>query len=368
MCHFSGVFSFRSFLSNLSVKPIVLPSMDFELRPTFSFQVWCHKSEPLFKQIKFDVKSKSKDRKGWINFENKVVEQDHLEGKEIPFVCPACGAAGSSQRSATTNIPHFKDVTLLSFVCETCGFKTNEVKADSGQVSSTGKRWELKILSPDDMHRDLIKSKTARVEIPELGFEMVSGSLGGLYTTVEGLLKQIHDRLRSANPLARGDAANSQQRKNFETFLSKIHDYRSGVEKFTIVMEDPMDQSFIFSTATDECLDEQLKAETYQRTKEEDEECGLIDPSFRNFDPEYVANLKKEGDPLPKPEDWNYINDDDLKHNRFASFEEALLQSLGVGAASSFMEEHQPWEERVQGTDFGVDDGTTSDHSVDADY
>jgi ZPR1 zinc finger protein len=337
--------------------------MSFELRPTFSFQVWCSKSEPPFKQIKFDVKSKSQDRKGWINFENQVVEQDHLQSKEIsiPFVCPACGATGSSQRSATTNIPHFQDVTLLSFVCETCGFKTNEVKADSGQVSSTGKRWELKVLSPDDMHRDLIKSKTAKVEIPELGFEMVSGSLGGLYTTVEGLLKQIHDRLRSANPLARGDESNSEQRSNFEHFLTKIHDYRSGMEQFTIVMEDPMDQSFIFSTATDGGQDEQLKVETYQRTKEEDDECGLVDPSFREFDPEYIANLEKEGDPLPKPEDWNYINDDDLKHNRFANFEEALLQSLGVGAASSFMGEHQPWQERVQGTDFGTDFGAEDD-------
>ena len=336
------------------------PSLNnsFELRPTPSdFLVFCLKKEPPFKKL-FNIKDKSKDRYGWISFDEKEVIEV-MNQKEIPFVRPSCGTEGGSQRSTTTNIPHFQDVTMLSFVCENCGFKTNEVKADSGKVSAMGKKWELKVTSPDDLHRDVVKSKTARVYIPELGFEMVSGSLGGLYTTVEGLLKQIHDRLKNANPLARGDEASSKQRNNFEEFLTKIHDFRnfrSGMEPFTIILEDPMDQSSIFSAATEtnNVIDLQLKVEEYERTKEEEEECGLVDPAFRTFDPEYVENLKREGDPLPKPEDWEYTDDDDIKQNRFVSFEEALVQSIGVDGASAFMTQEQPFEGRVQGS-FGQD-------------
>jgi ZPR1 zinc finger protein len=334
----------------------------FELRPTTCFSVYCLKTQPAFQHTSFNVQTQSKLRQGWIDFNPSItaVKVSNLKNKAIPFVCPACGVEGGSQRSCNTNIPHFQDITILSFVCEHCGFKTNEVKADSGTVSKFGMKWTLHVTDPSDMHRDLIKSKTARVCIPELGFEMVSGSLGGLYTTVEGLLKQIHDRLSKANPLDRGDASTTTQRSNFKVFLSSIHDYRSGHEPFTIVMEDPMDQSFIYSTATEDRHDTQLTQTTYVRTKEEDEECGVIDPSFRDFDPEYIANLQSQGDPLPKPSDWEYTNDDDLTHNRFANFEEALLQSIGRDAAADFMCTNQPWEGRAHDTDFGVVDATAT--------
>ena len=122
-----------------------------------------------------------------------------------------------------------------------------------------------------------------------------------MYTTVEGLLKQIHDRLHGANPLARGDVASSSQKNKFAAFLDALQEYRSGLEPFTIVMEDPMDQSLIFSTGTAEHVDSQLVQTSYVRTAEENEECGLIDPAYREFDPEYLANLALEGDPVPQP-------------------------------------------------------------------
>ena len=323
-----------------------------ELRPTLKFSVYCYKS-----QKKFDTFIKSsKERRGWIDFDSKVVSTASLGSKELPFVCPACNAEGGSQRSATTNIPHFKGVTILSFVCEQCFFKTNEIKADNSSdvISPTGMRWELQVRAESDMHRDLVKAKTARINIPELGFEMSAGSLGGLYTTVEGLLKQIHDRLKSSNPLTRGDIADSIQSSNFTQFLDRLHSFRSGLEPFTIIMIDPMNESFIFSTATENNIDSQLKSIAYLRSEEEEEECGLVAGDI-GLDPEYVANLKAQGDPIPKPSDWKYTNDEDLTHNRFANFEQALIESLGVDNARQLMEQEQPWEERVQGTDFGVE-------------
>jgi ZPR1 zinc finger protein len=333
--------------------PVVLHP-DIELRTTPEFSVYCLRSEPSFQEVIFDYIKKSKERRGWIDFENKNIE---IDSKKIGFLCPACGVEGGSQRSATTNIPHFKGVTILSFVCEQCGFKTNEVKADSSNISATGMKWILKVDSESAMHRDLIKSKTAKISIPSLGFEMLPGSLGGLVTTVEGLLKQIHDRLKSSNPLARGDVADCIQQSNFSIFLDRLHNYRyisTDMEPFTIVMEDPMNESFIFSTASDTVKDHQLQQIPYTRSEQEEEECGLVAGDI-GLDPEYAENLRRIGDPLPKPEDWEYTNDDDLTHNRFANFEEALLESLGVAGASEFMDTYQPWNERVQDGDFGVD-------------
>jgi hypothetical protein len=38
--------------------------------------------------------------------------------------------------------------------------------------------------------------------VPELEFELEAGTLGGLFTTVEGLLSQARDHLTQANPLS----------------------------------------------------------------------------------------------------------------------------------------------------------------------
>ena len=39
-----------------------------------------------------------------------------------------------------------------------------------------------------NLQRDVLKSNTARVDIPELELTMLMGTLGGIYTTVEGLV------------------------------------------------------------------------------------------------------------------------------------------------------------------------------------
>ena len=44
---------------------------------------------------------------------------------------------------------------------------------------------------PADLSRDVIKSDTAEVSIPELDLHITTGSLGGLITTVEGLATSV---------------------------------------------------------------------------------------------------------------------------------------------------------------------------------
>ena len=52
---------------------------------------------------------------------------------------------------------------------------------------------------------------------------------------------------------------------------------RGGMQPFTLVIEDPMDHSFIYSPAADGFEDEDLKKVQYTRTQKEEEEYGLTD-------------------------------------------------------------------------------------------
>jgi zinc finger protein len=89
-----------------------------------------------------------------------------------------------------TNIPYFKEVVIMATVCDICGHKTNEVKSGGG-IEDKGKKITLRLTDPSDLNRDVLKSETCSVAIPELEFEIGGGSLGGRFTTVEGLLNNI---------------------------------------------------------------------------------------------------------------------------------------------------------------------------------
>lgn len=54
------------------------------------------------------------------------------------------------------NIPYFKEVVLMSTVCDNCGYKSNEVKS-GGEVSEKGRRITLRITEPEDLSRDILK-------------------------------------------------------------------------------------------------------------------------------------------------------------------------------------------------------------------
>lgn len=49
----------------------------------------------------------------------------------------------------------------------------------------------MQVSEQEDLRRDVIKSDTADISIAELELQMTTGSLGGLITTVEGLLTAV---------------------------------------------------------------------------------------------------------------------------------------------------------------------------------
>lgn len=200
----------------------------------------------------------------------------------FPGHCGACGGA-TETRVYQTSIPFFKEVILMADSCDACGYKNAEVKGGGG-IPEKGRRLELKVTTPGDLRRDVIKAETARVAIPELDLEVSTGSLGGLITTVEGVALAVRDSLQSTQTFQLGDAAGGLDPSSlaWKTFYEGLAACAAGERPWTLVMTDPLANSFISGPPgtgpgeeADPAYDPGLVCADYTRSAEEDEEYGI---------------------------------------------------------------------------------------------
>ncbi|XP_067421995.1 zinc finger protein ZPR1 isoform X2 [Emydura macquarii macquarii] len=148
------------------------------------------------------------------------VEELRNEVLQFNTNCPECNAPANTNMKLV-QIPHFKEVIIMATNCDACGHRTNEVKS-GGAIEALGTRITLRITHPSDMMRDILKSETCSVEIPELEFELGMGALAGKFTTLEGLLKDIQD-LVVKNPFTLGDSSTPSRVEKFREFGRKVH-------------------------------------------------------------------------------------------------------------------------------------------------
>ena len=222
----------------------------------------------------------------------------------FPATCPSCACQGESL-TALTDIPHFKEVMIMAFTCDLCGYKNSEIKA-GGAVPRMGTTVSLTVNGHQDLTRDVLKSDSAMVSIPELDLELQHGTLGGVYTTVEGLLKKINDSLIENNPFYTGDSSRLHHftgsvsitgdnegegsaqpndprdtKTRYAEFLRKLNAICEGTEfPFTLVIRDPLGNSFISSPLGSFLppeMDTALVSEDFTRSWQEDEDFGLND-------------------------------------------------------------------------------------------
>ncbi|KAF9275148.1 hypothetical protein BGZ88_002523 [Linnemannia elongata] len=197
----------------------------------------------------------------------------------FPANCSSCNAP-SDTKMHILDIPHFKEVIIMSTTCDECGYKSNEVKA-GGPVSEFGKRIILKIEDPEDMSRDILKSETCGLSIPEIDLELNSGTLGGRFTTVEGLLRQVHEELSSKVP---AESENQPERRRvFTKFLDKLEQVMSLEIKSTLILDDPLGNSYLQNLYAPE-PDPAMTIEEYKRTFEQNEALGLNDMRLEHYE------------------------------------------------------------------------------------
>ena len=201
---------------------------------------------------------------------NKLKEEVH----EFPSNCSQCKSPCPT-RMKLINIPHFREVVIMSSVCDSCGYKSNEVKA-AGAMSAKGKKIELKLTCEDDLSRDILKSETSGLTIPEIELELSSGTLGGKFTTIEGLLDEIKVELSDKTPFRQGDGAEGNRKELFGKFLQKLDDLGKMTHDWTIILDDPMGNSYIQNLYAPD-PDPNMKTSEYERTEEQNDFFGISD-------------------------------------------------------------------------------------------
>jgi len=131
------------------------------------------------------------------------------------------------------------------------------------------------------------------MEIVDNKIEIAPGSLGGLYTSVEGLLTRIKTDLFSNRIFyGSGDTEDLIRNKKMNKLENELNDCIVGKMNFTLIIEDPLANSYIYSPfiANNE-IDPRLKVETYIRSFEENEELGLNDLDVNQ---EISSNVKDD--------------------------------------------------------------------------
>ncbi|KAJ3704285.1 hypothetical protein LUZ61_007990 [Rhynchospora tenuis] len=203
----------------------------------------------------------------------------------LPSSCGACGVKCVT-RFYATKIPYFREVIVMATTCDMCGYRSSELKP-GGEIPQKGKRITLRVKNVRDLSRDVIKADSAGVIVPELELELTSGTLGGLVTTVEGLITKICESLERVHGFTLGDSTEEWKKKKWADFKLRLSQLLSLEEEWTLIIDDALAASFV-SPATDAIEDDkQLTIEEYERSWEQNEELGLNDMDTSSADTAY---------------------------------------------------------------------------------
>lgn len=227
-------------------------------------------------------KEEVKENKG--NKEKK--KEEFFDGKsEVATFrtnCPNCNVPCDTNMKLV-DIPHFKEVVIMATVCDACGHKDNEVKGGSG-IEPKGTKITLKITDTSDMSRDVLKSDTASMAIPELDFCAEMGTLGGRFTTLEGLLEGIKEQLSDSNPFFKGDSSDKERASKIEIFCQEVQKIISGERLGDhFILDDPAGNSYLQNVYAPD-PDPEMTIEQYERTYEQNEDLGLNDMKTENYE------------------------------------------------------------------------------------
>ncbi|XP_075695913.1 zinc finger protein ZPR1 [Rhinoderma darwinii] len=214
---------------------------------------------------------------------NSEEKPDDLRDEVLQFQtnCPECNAPAATNMKLV-QIPHFKDVIIMATNCDACGHRTNEVKS-GGAIESLGTKITLHMTDPSDLTRDVLKSDTCNISIPELEFELGMGALGGKFTTLEGLLKDIRDLVVDKNPFTLGDSTMSDRKEKLQEFGKKIDQILEAQMKIHFVLDDPAGNSYLQNVYAPE-EDPEMKVEKYERSFDQNEDLGLNDMKTEGYE------------------------------------------------------------------------------------
>ncbi|WFD32531.1 nucleolar zinc-finger protein [Malassezia sp. CBS 17886] len=209
---------------------------------------------------------------GGLGKEDGETDFENEEIFSFDGTCSSCNAP-TQTKMKKVNIPYFK---------VHCGYRDNEVKSGAA-ISPEGRKLTLKVLDGEDLTRDVLKSETAGMSIPEIDLYLAPGTLGGRFTTLEGLLQTVYDELYE-KVFMHGDSTTGKDVATFESFLGKLKRAISAeLCPYTLILDDPLANSYIQNPYAPDA-DEQLTVENYPRSFEQNDELGLNDMLVEGYE------------------------------------------------------------------------------------
>ena len=127
------------------------------------------------------------------------------------------------------------------------------------------------------------------MSIPEIELVLQAGTLGGRFTTVEGILDQIYEEL-SDKVFASGDSRSDKD--SFEQFLKKLKAVKNVEHPFTLILDDPLANSYLQNLYAPE-PDPNMTIEMYDRTWQQNEELGLNDMKVEGYEADAQQESEK---------------------------------------------------------------------------
>uniref|UniRef100_A0A336KIM9 Zinc finger protein ZPR1 n=1 Tax=Culicoides sonorensis TaxID=179676 RepID=A0A336KIM9_CULSO len=193
------------------------------------------------------------------------------EATVIDSLCMNCHEQGQT-RLLLTVIPFYKEVVIMSFTCNHCGYENNEIQP-GGKIQSKGVKIHLKVSCERDLCRKVIKSDYSSVRIEELDFEIPAGSQKGEITTVEGIIERVITGLDQDQILRR--IQHPEAAAQIDQFIEKLKGLKEMKQPFNLILTDASGNCFIENFLAPSS-DPNMKISHFTRTKEQNELLGMF--------------------------------------------------------------------------------------------
>ena len=189
------------------------------------------------------------------------------------------------------------------------------LETDRTKRSAEGAVYTVRVLAREDLDRQIVKSNTCTVEIPE--FELTIPPGRGQLTTIEGLIRDIIIDLGADQPLRRIESPAAYEK--IESILErcrevvpddgeddadgdatdpvktakKASEVDTPLKPFTVKLDDPAGNSFAEFVGS--MADPKWNMRTYHRTRQQNIDLGLINPDEPEAPPTPAEGEAGEG-------------------------------------------------------------------------